>query len=163
MTNIRISEDGDFPDQNTLEFCDKLAGHLNKKYGLKTVAYTHRQLDYGNIKNIIINASDYRISNPTRYFICTSPEEWSKLPEGLSFNPDLKIEGVDTSRPVFKCNCDCRQCGFCYNSKGENGEPNDPITVVEALRGTKSQIKTALKNQSKTNALEIPACVAEFN
>ena len=41
---IRIHEDGDFKDQETLEFCDKLAGHLNAKYGIQTTAYTHRIL-----------------------------------------------------------------------------------------------------------------------
>lgn len=161
---IRISEDGDFPDQKTLDFCDKLAGHLKAKYGILTIAYTHRRLDYSNIKNIIINASDYSIMNPTRYFISIAREEWAKLPEGLTFDVQEPIKGINAENGVFKCNCDCRTCGFCYNTKEENGEPQEPITVVEALRGGKSQVQNALKAQEKLKKnIKLPACVAELN
>ena len=162
---IRISEDGDFPDQDTLNFCDKLAGHIKAKYGIQTAAYTHRQLDYSGVKNIIINASDYRIQNATRYFICTDKESWAALPEGIS-DGSTNPGGVDTSNGVFKCHCDCRKCYFCYRTKEENGEPEGPITVVEELRGNEDKVNNALavkeKGERKSD-LNIPACAVEIN
>ena len=162
---IRISEDGDFPDQKTLDFCDKLAGHLMAKYGILTTAYTHRHLDYSNIRNIVVNASSYAITNPTRYFISIDPKEWAKVPDGLTFNIQEPIKGIHTENGVFKCNCDCRTCGFCYKTKEENGEPQEPITVVECLRGGESSVQKALKAQEKMSkkTLKLPACAAELN
>lgn len=162
---IRISEDGDFPDQDTLNFCDKLAGHIKAKYGIQTAAYTHRQLDYSGVKNIIINASDYRIQNATRYFICTDRESWANLPEGMS-DGSTNPGGVDTSNGVFKCHCDCRKCYFCYRTKEQNGEPEGPLTVVEELRGNEDKVNKALavkeKGERKSD-LNIPACAVEIN
>jgi hypothetical protein len=162
---IRISEDGDFPDQDTLNFCDKLAGHIKAKYGIQTAAYTHRQLDYSGVKNIIINASDYRIKNATRYFICTDKESWSNLPEGMS-DGSTQPGGIDTSNGVFKCHCDCRKCYFCYKTKEQNGEPEGPLTVVEELRGDQEKVGNALDTKNKLEkkcGLDIPACSVEVN
>ena len=162
---IRISEDGDFPDQDTLNFCDKLAGHIKAKYGIQTAAYTHRQLDYSGVKNIIINASDYRIKDATRYFICTDKESWSNLPEGMS-DGNTNPGGIDTSNGVFKCHCDCRKCYFCYRTKEQNGEPEGPITVVEELRGNQEEVGKALNAKNKFERdcdLNIPACSVEVN
>ena len=162
---IRISEDGDFPDQETVNFCDKLAGHIKVKYGIQTIAYTHRQLDYSGVKNIIINASDYRIKNATRYFICTDKKSWAELPDGLS-NGETNPGGIDTSNGVFKCKCDCRKCYFCYRTKEENGEPEGPVTVVEELRGSEEKTSSALKAKEgleNKNELDIPACSVEVN
>ena len=162
---IRISEDGDFPDQDTLNFCDKLAGHIKAKYGIQTAAYTHRQLDYSGVKNIIINASDYRIQNATSYFICTDRESWAKLPEGMS-DGSTNPGGIDTSNGVFKCHCDCRKCYFCYRTKEQNGEPEGPITVVEELRGNEEKVGKALNAKNKVekkSGLDIPACAVEIN
>ena len=140
---IRISEEGDFQDQETVDFCDKMAGHLKAKYGIHTTAYTHRILDYSGLKNITINASSYRIKSGDRYFIPVSPEDWEKIPEGLDLSgkdiPMVSAENktvkVDTTHGTFRCPCDCRTCGFCYRTKKENGEPeNNMITVIETFR-----------------------------
>ena len=162
---IRISEDGDFPDQDTLDFCDKLAGHIKAKYGIQTAAYTHRQLDYSKVKNIIINASDYRIKNATRYFICTDRKSWASLPEGIS-DGSTQPGGIDTTNGVFKCHCDCRKCYFCYKTKEQNGEPEGPLTVVEELRGSDEKVEKALDTKNKVekkSGLDIPACAVEIN
>ena len=138
IKNIRISEDGDFPDQQTVDFCDKLAGHLEAKYGIKTVAYTARNLDYSNVKNMIINASNYRIQNPTRYFKAIPEKRWELVPEGLVLEPyeaDIPEQVLDTKNGTFKCHCDCRKCNFCYNRKQDNGEPEDKtVSVAEIFR-----------------------------
>lgn len=139
---IRIHEDGDFKDQATLDFCDKIAGHLKAKYGIQTTAYTHRVLDYSNIKHITINGSSYRIKNCDRYFIPVSPEDYDKVPEGLDFSgkdiPMVSTETglkVDTTHGTYKCPCDCRKCWFCYRTKQQNGEPeNNQITIIETAR-----------------------------
>ena len=138
---IRIHEDGDFQDQETLEFCDKLAGHLNAKYGIQTTAYTHRVLDYSNINNMTINASSYKIKSGDRYFVVVSEEDWNKIPEGLDFSgkdiPMQSIENgqkIDTTHGTYRCPCDCRNCMFCYRTKAQNGEPeNNMISVIETI------------------------------
>ena len=139
---IRLHEDGDFQDQDTVNFCDKLAGHLKAKYGIQTAAYTHRTLDYSNINNIIVNASSYKIKSGDRYFVVVNKKDWNKIPEGLDLSgkniPMISAEDnktkIDTTHGTFKCPCDCRQCMFCYRTKEQNGEPeNNMITVVETL------------------------------
>jgi hypothetical protein len=138
IKRIRISEDGDFPDQKTVDFCDKLAGHLEAKYGIVTVAYTARNLDYSNVKHMIINASNYLIKNPTRYFKAIPKSRWELVPEGLVLKPydaDIPEQVLNTKNGTFKCHCDCRQCNFCYNRKQENGEPeNGTVSVAEIFR-----------------------------
>lgn len=135
---IRMSEDGDFPDQETVNFCDKLAGHLYKKYGIKTTAYTHRQLDYSGLQYMQIDASDYRIKTGDRYFIAIPKQYYDMIPEGLHLEPyetSIPKQVVNTQNGTWKCICDCRKCSFCYQTKEENGEPNDKmITVVECIR-----------------------------
>ena len=139
---IRLSEDGDFPDQETVDFCDKLAGHLKAKYGIQTTAYTHRTLDYSNVRNITINGSSYRVKNCDRYFIPVAPKDWERVPDGLDLSgkdiPMTSVETglkVDTTHGTYKCPCDCRKCFFCYRTKEQNGEPeNNAITIIETAR-----------------------------
>lgn len=141
---IRISEEGDFPDQETVDFCDKIAGHLKAKYGIITAAYTARNLDYSNVKNMIINGSNYLVKNCTRYFRAIPKTTWDRVPDGLIEEPYKlsTINGAPVKRPVldtkngtFKCHCDCRQCMFCYRTKEQNGEPTDKtISVAEIYR-----------------------------
>lgn len=139
---IRLHEDGDFKDQETVDFCDKIAGHLKAKYGIQTTAYTHRVLDYSGIKNITINGSSYRIKDCDRYFIPVALEDYNKIPEGLDFSgkdiPMVSTETgkkVDTTHGTYKCPCDCRKCFFCYRTKEQNGEPqNNKITIIETAR-----------------------------
>lgn len=138
IKRIRISEEGDFPDQETVDFCDKIAGHLKAKYGITTVAYTANNLDYSNVKNMIINGSNYKIKNCTRYFRAIPKSHYDKIPDGLvidSYNVGIPKQMFDTKNGTFKCHCDCRTCNFCYNTKEENGEPEDrTITVCELFR-----------------------------
>lgn len=139
---IRLHEDGDFKDQETLDFCNTMAGHLKAKYGIQTVAYTHRVLNYSGIDNITINGSSYDIKDCDRYFIPVSPEDYDKIPDGLDFSgKDIPMKSsetgkkVDTTHGTYKCPCDCRKCFFCYRTKAENGEPeNSAITIIETVR-----------------------------
>ena len=59
-TKVRLNEDGDFIGQWLLDAWDKFAEEL-KAIGVSTTAYTCRNLQYGRLKNIIINASSYAI------------------------------------------------------------------------------------------------------
>ena len=138
IKKIRISEDGDFPDQQTVDFCDKLAGHLKAKYGITTTAYTARNLDFSNVKHMLINGSNYNVKNCTRYFKAIPEKRWELVPEGLVLEPysvDIPPQVLNTENGTFKCHCDCRKCNFCYQTKEENGEPEDKtISVAEIFR-----------------------------
>lgn len=59
-TKVRLNEDGDFIGQWLLDAWDEFAGEL-KAIGVSTTAYTCRNLQYGRLKNIIINASSFAI------------------------------------------------------------------------------------------------------
>jgi hypothetical protein len=139
---IRIHEDGDFENQQIVDFCDKLAGHLKAKYGIQTTAYTHRVLDYSNIHNMTINASSYKIKSGDRYFVVVNNEDYDKIPDGLDLSGiDIPMkssengEKIDTTHGTYKCPCDCRNCMFCYRTKEQNGEPqNNMISVIETFR-----------------------------
>lgn len=138
IKRIRISEEGDFPDQETVDFCDKIAGHLKAKYGIVTVAYTANDLDYSNVKNMIINGSNYKVKGCTRYFRAIPKIHYDKIPDGLvidSYSVGIPKQMLDTKNGTFKCHCDCRTCDFCYRTKEENGEPEDrTVTVGELFR-----------------------------
>lgn len=138
IKRIRISEDGDFPDQQTVDFCDKIAGHLKAKYGIITTAYTARNLDYSGVKNMLINGSNYLVKNCTRYFKAIPEKRWELVPDGLVLEPydvDIPKQVLNTQNGTFKCHCDCRKCNFCYQTKEQNGEPADrAISVAEIFR-----------------------------
>lgn len=135
IKNIRISEDGDFKNINYVRLADKIAGHLNAKYGIKTTIYTAMPFDFGQYKNLIVNASNKRVKNPTRYFLARKADKLKEL--GIDFSGE-GIQYNDKVGYYFTCPCNCRLCGFCYRTKEENGEPEEPITVFEKLRSPKN-------------------------
>ena len=87
---------------------------------------------------MIINASNYKIQNPTRYFKAIPLKRWKEVPDGLVMEPyDVGIpqQVLNTQNGTFKCHCDCRKCNFCYNRRNENGEPEgSTISVAEIFR-----------------------------
>lgn len=69
VSYIRLNENGDFINQKLLEQFDSLAEDF-KLIGVKTAAYSCRNLNFKGIKNIVINASRMNMEGPTieRYF-----------------------------------------------------------------------------------------------
>lgn len=59
-TKVRLNENGDFIGQWLLDAWDEFSGEL-KSIGVSTTAYTCRNLQFGKLKNIIINASKMEI------------------------------------------------------------------------------------------------------
>lgn len=131
IKNIRISEEGDFISLDYVKIADAIAGHIKAKYGIKTTIYTAKPYDFAPFKNLIVNASIPQTKNPTRYFFARTENNLKEL--GINLNG----KGIQHNEKVgnyFVCPCECRLCGFCYRTKEENGEPNEPITVFEKLR-----------------------------
>ena len=152
IDTIRLSESGDFKSQEVVDFCEKLARHIQAKYGIRTVAYTHQQFDFTNCKAMIVNSSLPRqaIKGATRNYLAIPAENFAKLPEGLVYNEKLGTY-------IFKCHCDCYKCNFCYNTKEENGEdPNLRTNVYAEIRekGKKTTEKetTTPKKKATTTA-----------
>lgn len=124
IKNIRISEDGDFENQNQVDVMDKIAGHLYQKYGISTTCYTHRiDLNFNNCKSMIVNMSDLRSNQGDRYYLAVPKAAFEKLEYG-------GIKQDKNGGLYFKCHCNCKKCNFCYNSKEENGEPQDEMVKV---------------------------------
>ena len=131
IKNIRLSEEGDFMSLKYVKIANDIAGHIKAKYGITTTIYTAKPYDYGNFENLIVNASLPQIKNPTRYFFAKKEKELKEL--GVNLN-GKGIQYNDEVGHYFVCTCECRLCGFCYRTKEENGEPEEPITVFEKLR-----------------------------
>ena len=138
--NIRISENGDFKSQEVVDFCDKLAGHVYAKYGIRTTCYTHQRFDFTNCNNMIVNSSlpreaikgadrNYLVMLDDRVKDKKGKEKKVGNKEFDSLIGDGKIHTRINKRGeeeyYFKCSCDCKLCNFCYNTKEENGEPTD--------------------------------------
>lgn len=143
---IRLSEAGDFIDQEQLNTAKRLALLIYNKYKIKTVVYSARHLDFGsnNPKVItkdksytqpkfedyfIVNASNFSVMNPTRYYLAKPKEEIKSL--GIVPGKNGRYtdkEGVE--HPYFWCHCNCFTCNFCYQSKKENREKKNEITHV---------------------------------
>lgn len=129
IDTIRISESGDFKSQEVVDFCEKMARHLEAKYGIRTVCYTRQRFDFTNCKAMMVNSSLPRniIKGATRNYLVIPKESFDKIEDGLNYNPKLKTN-------TFKCHCDCYACNFCYNTKEENGEdPNLRTNVYVAF------------------------------
>lgn len=130
IKQIRLSENGDFKSQEVVDFCEKMARHLEAKYGIRTTCYTHQPFDFTNCKSMIVNSSmpGEKIAGADRNYIAISPEAFEKtVKDGLTYDSKRK-------QMTFKCYCDCHKCNFCYNTKEENGEdPNMRTTVYCAI------------------------------
>lgn len=136
IKNIRISESGDFKSQEVVDFCDKIAGHIKAKYGIKTTCYTRQPFDFTNCKNLIVNssvASENFTKGADRNYIICSKDFFKKLPNTNDGRPkEISINGKP--KMIYKCKCDCYKCNFCYNTKEENGEKPDMRTNVYVLK-----------------------------
>ena len=127
--DIRISEAGDFRNQNEIDFCDKIAGHLKAKYGINTTVYTNAiHLDFSNVKNMIINASSKLVKGADRLFLWRTKEFMANVPATNKVEYKKLENGEEI--PFFRCCGDCHICRFCYNTREENGETDDEITRV---------------------------------
>lgn len=130
IKNIRLSESGDFKSQEVVDFCEKLARHVEAKYGIRTTCYTHQHFDFTNCKSMIVNSSlpGKVIKGADRnYLVKFTEKAFEKVPEGLHIDEAA-------GKATFKCHCDCYKCNFCYNRKEENGEHPDIRTDVWVLK-----------------------------
>ena len=126
--DIRISEAGDFQTQEQIDFCDKIAGHLKAKYGINTTVYTNAvNLDFSNVKNMIINASNMAVKGADRYFLARPKSFMANIPA----TNKVSVRKVgNKEEPFFRCCGDCHICHFCYNTREENGETGEVLTRV---------------------------------
>ena len=126
--DIRISEAGDFQTQEQVDFCDKIAGHLKAKYGINTTVYTNAvNLDFSNVKNMIINASNMAVKGADRYFLARPKSFMANIPA----TNKVSVRKVgNKEEPFFRCCGDCHICRFCYNTREQNGETGEVLTRV---------------------------------
>lgn len=123
---IRINESGDFQSPDEVLIADKLAAHLNAKYGISTSCYSNKSgLDsaFGSTSNLIFNASNpYKFKNATRYYMAISNKDFEKLPDvtpGVVHKRELPNGIIED---YFICECNCYACKFCYQTKYENSQ-----------------------------------------
>lgn len=121
IKQIRISENGDFKSQEIVDFCEKMARHLEAKHGIRTVCYTHQRFDFTNCKSMIVNSSmpGEIIKGADRNYLHIPPKAFEEtVKDGYCYDERRR-------QMTFKCHADCYKCNFCYNTKEENGEdPN---------------------------------------
>lgn len=56
IKTIRLSESGDFKSQEVVDFCEKMARHMEAKYGIRTACYTHQPFDFTKCTSMIVNS-----------------------------------------------------------------------------------------------------------
>lgn len=145
ITQIRISEVGDFESQEQIDFADRMAGRFEDKYGIKTTCYTHRDdLDFSKCKHLVVNMSTPTSPQGDRHYLACSEQMFNTLKDGMNIltkdnivpGENGKIAPLDRQfkdllgKPYFKCHCDCVKCNFCYQTKEENGEPDEQVNVI---------------------------------
>ena len=138
--NIRISENGDFASQEVVDFCDKLAGHVYAKYGIRTTCYTHQRFDFTRCKNMIVNSSlpGETIKGADRNYLVLLDDRVKDKKGNVKKDGNKRFDSLIGDGKIhtrvnergkeeyyFKCSCDCKLCNFCYNTKEENGEPSN--------------------------------------
>lgn len=123
---IRFNESGDFPDQEAVNRCERISEYMYKTHGISCSAYTCRyDLDFTGCKYMVINASNKQTNGCDRFYLAVPDEIWNSLPDvGDEVGYD------DKGNPFYKCICNCKQCHFCYKTRGENGESENLKTTV---------------------------------
>lgn len=123
---IRFNEVGDFPSQKFVERCEKAAEYFFKEYGIQSSAYTDRtDLDFSNCKYLIVNASSKAIKTADRFYQAMIPSDFDRYED-----TEGTIKYNVANEPYFKCQCNCKVCKFCYQTRGQNGEDPSKQTIV---------------------------------
>lgn len=100
---LRISEAGDFRDQQTVDLWNAICGYLKQRYGIQAYTYTVRSdLDFRRANNIIVNASVPGVRGSARMFVCT---------------PKEIFDNTQPDKNHYKCPADCCKCQMCATDK----------------------------------------------
>ena len=128
---IRVNESGDFPSQEFVDRCEKVAEYFYKEYGIQTSCYTCRiDLDFTNCKYMIVNGSSTKVNGADRYYFAVNSNFFSQLPDTNEVFQDKN------GNSCFRCLCNCRRCHFCYSTREQNGEnENSPTKVYCQIHG----------------------------
>lgn len=142
ITDIRLSETGDFQCQFAIDLFDKFARKMRQKYKISTHGYSGRGLDFRNAKNITINPSHCDVvvnENERRMFQAVSDKFYNSLENvELGENSQPILDKKDRSGNLYyKCPCSqgatkCDTCGVCFH-KNETGKP---YTIYVKVHGT---------------------------
>ena len=101
---------------------------MKAKYGINTTVYTNAvNLDFSNVKNMIINASNMAVKGADRYFLARPDSFMANIPA----TNKVSVRKVgNKEEPFFRCCGDCHICHFCYNTREQNGETGGVLTRV---------------------------------
>lgn len=170
VSNIRLNENGDFINQNLLNSFDELAGDF-KLIGVATAAYSCRNLNFTNLKNIIINASRTEMKGPTiqRYFyavpvkmyeafedtytsmsMSNSFDSIGKTPKPLFYIDKNTGEKQPNGSFYYKCPCSRKDFTLIDNDGGmkENSEVNCYQCHL-CYEENSDEVKSLLRNGGK--------------
>lgn len=124
---IRFNEAGDFTSQISVDICEQIAKYFYQNYGIQTSAYTCRtDLDFSRCKYMIVNGSNKHIKGCDRFYIACSDKFFNKLEPCNGQQANIDKNG----QKYYKCDCNCKQCHFCYQTRGQNGEDEGNPTIV---------------------------------
>jgi hypothetical protein len=160
ITDVRINETGDFQCQLAVKLWDKFAAKIKKKYGINTHAYTARNLDFSNVKNIAINPSHEGINlgnTQPRMFKAVGDRFYNSLQGGDQVKDRQPILGEVNGKFFYKCPCSrgethCDQCGVCF-AKNETGKPYTIYVKYHGLVAANG-FKNLFKKDEVENVIE---------
>lgn len=106
VTELRISEAGDFKTQNSVDKIIKLANYIHKNKNIQSYVYTANDtLNFKNRQNLIVIGSNKMYD---KQFIAV---------------PDpIKAQKIDRDKGIKSliCKGDCKICTYCPNAKLKN-------------------------------------------
>ena len=148
VSYIRLNENGDFINQNLLDSIDEMAGDF-KLIDVQTAVYSCRNLNFENLKNIIINASRMEMNGPTiqRYFyaipvkmyeafkdtytsnsMSNSFDSIGKVPAPLFY---IDENGNKTPNGSYYYKCPCSREDFTLISDNGEVKPNSEVNCYQ--------------------------------
>lgn len=146
VTEVRLNESGDFPNQLALDLWSDFAKYLKEKYNINTHTYTARRLNFSNaMDNIHINFSNddenINTGNHKRHvYKAIKKSIYNKLPSTDLEEYAQPILGVTQNAngkkiKYYKCpyyykNLDCNQCGVCIRDPKDITKDEDFIIYV---------------------------------
>ncbi len=157
ITDIRLNETGDFQCQLAVNLWAKFADKIKRKYGIKTHAYTARNLDFSKaVNSMAINPSHEGINlgdSQPRTFKAVGNKFYDNLIGGDQAKDRQPILGEINGKFFYKCPCEkgktmCSKCGVCF----DKNKTEQPYTIYVRYHGLVAA--NGFKNLFKKDEIE---------
>lgn len=158
ITDVRLNETGDFQCQLAVDLWTDFAKKIQKRYGIKTHAYTARNLDFSRASQVMaVNASHGGIELgdvDERKYKAVDDKIYNSLKGGdkvVDGQPVLGVRGKKNKIYYYKCPCSdglsaCGDCRVCYD-RNKTGVPYTIYVRYHGITAAKGLKKLFTKEE----------------